>query len=167
MIRAFDVGCKTLVTTRDLSIMDVVNGRVKHIRVDDGFTEEESLQLFSQTLKSMDLPEEAKAIHSQCKGSPMVISLISSLLQDHQSPNSDGGRWQYYLETLTKRKYSKMRRNRTYEHESIFDAMSLSIEGLPQEKKELYADFALFQDDVGIPCPVRISFYIFTTYVLM
>lgn len=159
VIRYFDLGCRTLVTTRDLAVMDVVNGRVKYFKVGEGFSKEESLRLFAQALRVKDpesLPKEAYEIHCECKGSPMVISLISSLMQDHQI--QDAERWHYYLDSLTKRKYSKMRRQRNYEHESIVDAISLSIESLSTKYRDYYSDFALFQDDVGIPCAV--SFFL-------
>lgn len=141
--------------------MDVVNGRVKYFKLEEGFNEEESLRLFAQALQVKDsqlLPKQALDIHCECKGSPMVISLISSLMQDHQV--ADEGRWEYYLDSLTKRKYSKMRKARNYEHESIMDAISLSIEGLKEKYRGYYTDFALFQDDVGIPCSVRKDFVV-------
>jgi len=84
----------------------------------------------------------------------MVVSLISSLLQDHPDEIRDEGRWSYYLDALSKRRYSKIRRNRDYEHESIYDAISLSVDSLTEKKRNYYHDFALFQDDVSIPCPV-------------
>jgi hypothetical protein len=71
VIRAFDIGCATMVTTRDLSVMDVVNGRVKEIKIDNGFSEAESLELFRNTLgfpSVKNLPEAAKTIHSNCSG---------------------------------------------------------------------------------------------------
>ena len=47
-----------------------------------GFKEEESMELFSSFVNVPVgfLPEEARAIHSECKGSPMVISMIGSLV---------------------------------------------------------------------------------------
>lgn len=137
--------------------MDVVNGRYTHIKVEDGFTEEESLSLFSRALNisKTELPLQARQIHCECKGSPMVISLLASLMQEHQL--SDEGRWKYYLDSLAKRKYSKVGRCRGYEHGSIVDAISLSFEGLTEANQTLYSDFALFQDDVGIPCSVSVD----------
>ena len=47
-----------------------------------GFREEESMELFSSFVNVPVgfLPEEARAIHAECKGSPMVISMIGSLV---------------------------------------------------------------------------------------
>ena len=47
-----------------------------------GFKEEESKELFCSfvNVPVEFLPEEARAIHTECKGSPMVISMIGSLV---------------------------------------------------------------------------------------
>lgn len=82
----------------------------------------------------------------------MVISLISALFHEHDV--ADKGRWFHYLTSLRKRKYSQMRKIRDYEHESVIDAISLSVESLAEKDRERYFDFALFQDDCGIPCQV-------------
>lgn len=155
LLKFTQVGCRILITTRDLSVMDVVNGRYTHIKVGDGFSEDESLSLFSQALNissPSELPHQAKLIHAECKGSPMVVGLLACLMQEHEF--TDQGRWQYYLDSLVKRKYSQVGRARGYEHGSIVDAISLSFEGLSAQSQKLYCDFALFPDDVGIPCSV-------------
>ena len=52
------------------------------LEVSGGFKEEESMELFSSfvNVPVEFLPEEARAIHAECKGSPMVISMIGSLV---------------------------------------------------------------------------------------
>ena len=164
VVKAFDVGFRTIVTTRDATVMDVINGRLSYkIPVLDGFTESESLDFFCEALNVpnvQDLPSQARLIHRECKGSPMVISLIASLLQDHQASGvKDVTRWEYYYESLSKKKYSSLRRDRFYEHASISDAISLSFESLSEKEKRFYQDFALFQHDVSVPCKVGRSCY--------
>ncbi|CAG7833833.1 unnamed protein product [Allacma fusca] len=159
VIRNFDVGCRIMVTTQDMSVMDVVNGRLAScVRVAEGFQESESLNFFCEALNIPaveNLPVEAKMIHAECKGSPMVISLIASLLDDHRtSETNDTSRWTHYYESLSKRKFSGIRRDRSYEHASIFDAICLSFDNLDNKYKLYYQDFGLFQDDVEIPCQV-------------
>ena len=76
VIRAFDIGCPTLVTTRDLTVMDVVPGRVKRISLPIGFNEAESLELFTRSLgyeSEKEIPGVARKIHSSCKG--MCVSM--------------------------------------------------------------------------------------------
>jgi len=71
VIRSFDVGCAVMVTTRDVSVMDVVQGRATLLRIDSGFSEAESLELFRRTLSFSqvgELPEAAKTIHYTSKG---------------------------------------------------------------------------------------------------
>ena len=69
------------------------------------------LQLFSSyvDIPIEFLPEEAKDIHSECKGSPMVISMIGGLISEsgrHSQRQRQSGRWGYYLNSLQSRKFS-------------------------------------------------------------
>ena len=55
------------------------------------------------------LPEEAKDIHTECQGSPMVISMIGGLISEsgrHSQVQRQSGRWGYYLNSLQSRKIS-------------------------------------------------------------
>lgn len=70
-----------------------------------------SFQLFSSyvDIPVEFLPEEAKDIHSECKGSPMVISMIGGLISEsgrHSQRQRQSGRWGYYLNSLQSRKFS-------------------------------------------------------------
>lgn len=49
----------------------------------------------------------------------------------------------------------KFKKQRSYEHNSLFDAVMLSIENLNEYHKKLYKQLAVFLDDVGIPPKVR------------
>ncbi len=56
------------------------------------------------------LPDEARLIHAECKGSPMVISMIGGLISEtgrHQQKQRQSGRWAYYLSNLKSRRYSE------------------------------------------------------------
>jgi hypothetical protein len=56
------------------------------------------------------LPEEALQIHTECKGSPMVISIIGSLMSENGRmvpAQRQTARWEYYLHNLKKRRYSE------------------------------------------------------------
>lgn len=71
VVKYLDIGCKILITTNDISIMDdIIDTRVKYLKVNEGFEEEETLDLFSKCL-SVDLkslPSHALKLHSICKG---------------------------------------------------------------------------------------------------
>ena len=144
----------TLVNSRFFIVCEKSNGKSDQVKVNI------SLQLFSSYVDiPVDfLPEEAKDIHSECKGSPMVISMIGGLISEsgrHSQRQRQSGRWGYYLNSLQSRKFSKFQKQRSYEHTSVFDAVMLSIENLNDFHKSLYKSLAVFLDDVGIPSKVR------------
>lgn len=68
-----------------------------------GFTEEETLGLFAKVLDiNVDrLPFEAKLIHKECKGMPLLIAMFAAQFENFKFDMShDKGRWQYYLNCL-------------------------------------------------------------------
>ncbi len=70
-------------TTRDASVTDVVNGRVLLVKVQDGFTQEESLSYLANCLNisEQDLPEQADQIYSESKGNTLLlVSLTLDLI---------------------------------------------------------------------------------------
>ena len=142
IIKSFDVCAKVLVTTQDITVLDVISKNNVNVVKMQPFTQEESLKVQKMTkngfLKQFDfevksfgksidfffvlqlfssyvdipiefLPEEAKDIHSECKGSPMVISMIGGLISEsgrHSQRQRQSGRWGYYLNSLQSRKFS-------------------------------------------------------------
>ena len=70
VVRAFDFGCKIMLTTRDATVTDVVQGRAQLIKVHDGFTQEESMTYLANCLQLTveELPDQAYQIYSESKG---------------------------------------------------------------------------------------------------
>ena len=156
VIKTFTLPVRILVTTQDVSVMEIVRGLFSVVELRSGFTEQESMQLFSSYLKipSDYLPTEARAIHEECKGSPMVISMIGSLISESgrcQKTQRQSGRWHYYLQNLKTRRYSKLKRHISYEHESVMGAVQMSVDNLEAADKEKYEKLAVFLDDDPIP----------------
>ena len=120
-----------------------------------GFTQQESLQLFSSYLQVPQeyLPEEAKAIHDECKGSPMVISWIRSLMSEsriNSKTQRQSGRWFYDLQNLKTRRYSNLKKQHSHEHESGMGAVQMSVDNLDKPDREEYKKLAVFLDDEPI-----------------
>ena len=117
---------------------------------------------------------EARDIHSECKGSPMVISLIGSLISESgrsQRTQRQSGRWSYYLQVCTRlppillllvcvfalllfqnlksRRYSKLRQDNR--QESVMGAVGMSVENLEEGDRMKYQQLAVFLDDDSIP----------------
>ena len=71
--------------------------------MEHGFTENETLGLFAKVLDvTIDtLPVEAKHIHEECKGMPLLIAMFAAQFENfkHDMKYHDG-RWKYYLNCL-------------------------------------------------------------------
>lgn len=78
-------------------------------QMDDGFTEAETLGLFAQVLNIRidQLPPEAKKIHIECKGMPLLIAMFAAHFEEFKEDMimTDGtrDRWKYYLQSLRKK----------------------------------------------------------------
>ena len=154
VIRTFTLPVRVMVTTQDISVMDVVRDRFSVVEIRSGFTEPESLELFSSYLRVPEeyLPREALDIHAECKGSPMVISLIASLISESgrsQRTQRQSGRWSYYLQSLKSRRYSKLRQDAR--QDSVMGAVGMSVDNLLEGDRRRYEQLAVFLDDDPIP----------------
>lgn len=79
IVKFLDIGCKILITTNDISIMDgIIDTRVKYLKVNEGFEEKETLNLFSKCLNVdlKSLPSHASKLHSICKGIIIFINIL-------------------------------------------------------------------------------------------
>lgn len=74
--------------------------------MNDGFSETETLGLFANVLDMSinELPIEAKKIHEECKGMPLLIAMFAAQFEEFKHDmkiRSD--RWKYYLDSLKKK----------------------------------------------------------------
>lgn len=77
IVKYLDIGCKVLITTHDTSIMDeIVDTKVKYLKISEGFEEKETLNLFSKCLnvESTSLPTHALKLHKICKGDTRIFN---------------------------------------------------------------------------------------------
>ncbi|CAH2244134.1 jg23441 [Pararge aegeria aegeria] len=103
-LEAFDIGCRILVTTRDTDVVSNFNPQI--VKIENHFSEEESLALFASCLdiEVSNLPRQAKRLHEICKGSPFHIALIGAELAENKEKLVHGTRhWNYYLNKLEKK----------------------------------------------------------------
>uniref|UniRef100_A0A8C6X9V6 Apoptotic peptidase activating factor 1 n=1 Tax=Naja naja TaxID=35670 RepID=A0A8C6X9V6_NAJNA len=148
VLKAFDNQCQILITSRDRSIADSVTG--KGFSVESGLTHEKALEILSVfvNMKVTELPEQADHIVRECKGSPLVVSLIGALLRDF--PN----RWEYYLRQLQNKQFKRIRKSSSYDYDALDEAMSISVDMLPENFKVYYRDLSVLQKDVKVPSKV-------------
>ncbi|XP_054000407.1 apoptotic protease-activating factor 1 isoform X1 [Hylaeus anthracinus] len=149
IIDAFDFECKTLVITANL---DVVQGkRFSKFELIDGFTEAETLGLFAKVLDTKEdkLPFEAKRIHDECKGMPLLIAMFAAQFEEFKHDMKlRPHRWRYYLNSLR----NKDEKNRVIKiflekQEAIFN---MCIKELPDEMRKRYEELVIFREDVNI-----------------
>ncbi|XP_045769203.1 uncharacterized protein LOC123870081 isoform X2 [Maniola jurtina] len=103
-LEAFDIGCRILVTTRDTDVVSNFNPQI--VKIENHFSEEESLDLFASCLdvEVSQLPRQAKKLHEICKGSPFHIALIGAeLAENREKLIHDTKHWNYYLNKLEKK----------------------------------------------------------------
>ncbi|XP_034718930.1 apoptotic protease-activating factor 1 isoform X1 [Etheostoma cragini] len=150
VLKAFDIHCRILLTTRNRSLTDSVSGAKYEVEVESGLDEKKGLEILAlyTNAKVQGLPEEARSIVKECKGSPLVVSLIGALLKE--KPN----RWRYYLNQLQQKQFKRIRKSSSYDYDALDQAMDASIEVLPDEHRELYKDLSVIEKDIKVPAKV-------------
>ncbi|XP_051889659.1 apoptotic protease-activating factor 1 isoform X2 [Pristis pectinata] len=150
VLKCFDVQCRVLITSRDMSIAEAVSGNQFLISVQSGLSNDKGLEILARfvNLKVSCLPEEAHSIVQECKGSPLVVSLIGALLREF--PN----RWAYYLKQLQGKQFKRIRKSSSYDYEALDEAMAISIEVLEESHREYYKDLSILKKDVKVPTKV-------------
>ncbi|XP_017884244.1 apoptotic protease-activating factor 1 isoform X2 [Ceratina calcarata] len=149
IIEAFDFECKTLVISTNREYL--WGKRPSVIRLNDGFTEAETLGLFAKVLDTEveSLPQEAKQIHAECKGMPLLISMFSAQFEEFKHDmRISSKRWRYYLESLKKHdKKTRVIKDFWDIQKGIFDTC---IQQLSVEMRNLYEELVIFREDVNI-----------------
>ncbi|KAK9303557.1 hypothetical protein QLX08_004783 [Tetragonisca angustula] len=149
IIETFDFECKTLVITADLDV--VWEKRPLVIEMNDGFTEAETLGLFAKVLETEveKLPLEAKRIHEECKGMPLLIAMFSAQFEEFKHDMKlHSNRWKYYLNSLRNKDEKNQVIKRFWEkQEAIFN---MCINQLPSDMKKRYEELVIFREDVNI-----------------
>ncbi|XP_037616496.1 apoptotic protease-activating factor 1 isoform X1 [Sebastes umbrosus] len=150
VLKAFDIHCRILLTTRNRSLADSVSGAKYEVEVASGLDENKGLEILALYTKTelLGLPEEARSIVRECKGSPLVVSLIGALLKEKPD------RWRYYLRQLQQKQFKRIRKSSSYDYDALDQAMAASIEVLPDEHRELYKDLTVIEKDIKIPAKV-------------
>ncbi|KAJ8261828.1 hypothetical protein GJAV_G00158890 [Gymnothorax javanicus] len=132
VLRAFDIQCRILLTTRDRSLTDSVSGQKFEVAVESGLEEDKALEILALFVNSKQrLPEQARSIVKECKGSPLVVSLIGALLREHPD------RWDYYLAQLRRRQLRRIRKSSSYDYEALDQAMAASLQDVKIPAKVL------------------------------
>ncbi|XP_033888103.3 apoptotic protease-activating factor 1-like isoform X2 [Acipenser ruthenus] len=150
VLKAFDIQCRVLFSTRDRSVTDSVSGKKYEVSVDHGLEDDKALEVLALFVnkKVSALPVQTRSIVHECKGSPLVVSLIGALLREFPD------RWQYYLRQLQNKQFKRIRKTSSYDYDALDQAMSVSIDVLHEDRKEYYKDLSVLEKDVKVPAKV-------------
>ncbi|CAK1585532.1 unnamed protein product [Parnassius mnemosyne] len=150
-LEAFDIGCKILITTPDTDV--VLNFQAQIIKVENNFTEKETLELFASCLDQpvSQLPRQAKKLHEICKGSPFHIALIGAQLTENKERfKHDQKYWNYYLNKLEKRDFFFLSRH----HDNPKKAVEVCINLLQPDILALFKMLTVLPDNVKVSAKV-------------
>ena len=120
------------------------------MHIEESFTNDQSKDILAKWTKQdiESLPTEATELIQECKGSPLALAMIGALLKDH--PN----RWDHYLKLMKEGKVSKLKSKLTYDYSTLYEAIHMSVTGLPEAMQEKYKYFAVFEEESRIPANV-------------
>ncbi|XP_055532053.1 uncharacterized protein LOC129722552 isoform X2 [Wyeomyia smithii] len=150
LINSFDLKCKTLVITSNQEVIKSVNENERFVyQLRDGFTENESMELFGKALrlKSDHLPAEAHDIHHTCKGNPFVIKLIARKMSEYGSAYNNVSNNVPVVNIWRKLALDLKQGSLTIENMTIKSI----LENLSPEEQEAFKSLVIFRDNVKIP----------------
>ncbi|XP_072932830.1 uncharacterized protein Dark isoform X2 [Epargyreus clarus] len=148
---AFDIGCKILVTTRDADVVASYHPQI--IKIENSFSESESLQLFSSCIDVdvKHLPRQAKKLHEICKGIPFYIALIGAeLAQNKEKLVHDTRHWNYYLKKLERKEFFFYTKN----NDQPIKAVEFCINSLPPDILPLFKMLTVLPENAKFSAPV-------------
>jgi tetratricopeptide (TPR) repeat protein len=147
--QAFDVlgpRCRMLVTTRDKGILDALHGELVPVSL---FTEPEALQLLADAVNVAPaaLPAEAREVARECGLLPLALALCGGMARKR------GGDFHSVLERLRRADLEKIsdRESINEQHRSIWRAMQASVEMLPDDEQQRFAELSVFATDQTVP----------------
>ncbi|KAL7033985.1 hypothetical protein ACKWTF_007806 [Chironomus riparius] len=158
IVKAFDLNCKMLITTRHMEKLEVIGSdRRKTIEIKEGFEQTESHELFLKAFKETksELPEGMigfiDEIHKKCSGHPFIMSLIAKTFQNSNEGESDRRkRCDCWIKNLDE--YSIFKNDDDYK--KIKMPVDESIKFLDPKQLENYKRMVVFSDNIEVPLDV-------------
>lgn len=139
-----------------MQIFNKVNNKDVQVIDVKAFTENESVQLFSNCMNtkidtlSMVQLKNLKTIHNLCRGLPMIIALIGGQLK---LPYSVEVSRIERMEDCIKRLSNHDDFYKS--NQVIFSVIDICVNDLPKGIKQKFQDLVIFLEDVNVPTCVR------------
>jgi len=146
---------RILMTTRDAGLVTALASKETHYRVELP-TEAEAEGIFAAAaqLDSHTLPAAANEIVIQCGRLPLALALCGGMVQGGVSPAD-------VLDALLEHDLEFLSSDHPAEeqHRNAWKAMDVSLRVLPPEKRDRFAELAVFALDLGAPEAAVVTFW--------
>ncbi|MCE5239799.1 TIR domain-containing protein [bacterium] len=131
--------CRMVITSRDASIITAIGGTEHQVQL---LTEAEARDLLAEWagLDVAALPEQAVAVMAHCGQLPLALSLCGAMVRD-------GASWDDLLEALAEADLEYL----DHPHGSILRSIKLSVDRLPEDEAERFAELRVFPPDETVP----------------
>lgn len=152
-VKAFQLRCKMMITTRHTDITDHIPYEYKKmIKINSGFTLEESYELMAKALNRklgtlMDYKAQCKQLHDISSGHPFIMSLIGKafIANDYETKERRLSRFEEWIKALS---------NYDLTEPDIGAPIFETLKTLPENYREYYKSLVIFTDNVHIPIRV-------------
>lgn len=154
----YELPCKFLITTRHIERLEFIPQESKiTIEIKDGFTHDESHELFRKAFRNQNLPsdmtEYVNTFHSICYGHPFILSLIAKSFQhSYESIADREKRSVNWIKSLNDYKLHD-------KEDLIKISMVKSLSFVKEEFQNLYKTLQIFTDNRDIPFAVLNKFW--------
>lgn len=151
VIKAFDLNCKMLITTRHMEKLEFIAPKAKFtIDIDKGFTSDESLELFKNAFNKKlpdGMTQYVEDFHSTCNGHPFIMSLIARNFRSFpENESSYKKRCEDWKESLG--------RGGEFIDDQIKMSVEASLKFLSPDEQIRYKKMVIFTDNSDIPFDV-------------
>jgi hypothetical protein len=137
--------CRALISTRDSGLLSSLGG-VHHLV--ELLTCREALNILAQAtgVECEELPIEATALVKECGRLPLAVDLCGGMIRR-------GLTWGAVLQQLQQARIDRIADRHAIEnhHQSVWHAIHVSIEFLPNDERQRFLELAVFPSDVTIP----------------
>jgi hypothetical protein len=164
ILKAFDLPCKFLMTTKHIERFDFIpEEQKKIIEINFGFTKEESNELFAKAVKASKLPEDmlqyVNDFHTKCNGHPFILSVIAKSFQNFNESEKEDERRRRAEDWIT-----SLEKYDLHDYKEIITmSMKESMRFLKEENQERYKKMVIFTDNRDIPYEVLEKLWGMTT----
>ncbi len=137
--------CRAMITTRDAGLLTSLGGVHHQVEL---LTDAESLNLLAQAagIEPDKLPSEAAAMIAECGRLPLAVALCGGLIRA-------GFTWAKVLEQLRNSRIDRIKdpHPTRAEHETIWNAIDVSVKFLSADEQPRFLELAVFPPDEATP----------------